>query len=740
MVHLNLDRRPAKYGVRFWCSSLRSHHRTSAGYAERKILIESKMDGGKRKRKSFEFAEGHKRETRKSYQNFIESTGKGSSAALGNVALAQIKSEEIADDGVRKSSRKPVPKKSFDLVDTFEEKSSKYITNNKQKSGNSTQLNPYEYEVSHIKEEPLAEDYDSAPRKSSRVPVPKKCFDLIDPKLKGRTTVNQQDNNTTGAPIKMQKKVKKPNVEKANVVSCEAEGKNVGEKTKRTQHGKSSNKIEIPSQILPDVQMQDNEKKEKSKFTLKLDFKAKKDKRNRKRKFDIAADQSSTNVRMEGPSEKIAKVVEGDNIKTIEDNIEKSALVEALQALKQPPQNSLVEEIDYPQVERKSTMSELEDKISKSGSKKIPAKVKRRAADNRNIPLHAENASEEEKGIQATIGKTFSTSLEKGWDYSRSTTEISDGHVILKLEGLHTPTKTKKHRKKHKNVHHKIKITNDEPKSAEQKNSQEANVNVFVGNQDSQYEKNLSIEKEMSSNESSFPSEIKEKKTKSHKMKRKLSQSKQLDSPKNVIVGTATEDSELTVKKRKIYKKKKGEKILVRIQTEFWNKNGDLVKVEPMNIKESKPTEAKEKVVVKQKKPQDLSINAAVTEKLSSMQPMKNDVSNATSMELKQGTKRDPVSKSGSKKREGIPPISSMDQMKTGFPNSSQNKTKLSSDTSKGAHSTIKKKKERKTQTLTAYLLFCRKYRPQVVFENPYIGRYLFEFCLEIDSESKNIS
>jgi len=126
--------------------------------------------------------------------------------------------------------------------------------------------------------------------------------------------------------------------------------------------------------------------------------------------------------------------------------------------------------------------------------------------------------------------------------------------------------------------------------------------------------------------------------------------------------------------------------------------------------------------VIKQKKPKNLTKNAAVTEKLSSMQPMKNDVSNATSMELKQGTKRDPVSKSGSKKREGIPPISSMDQMKTGFPNSSQNKTKLSSDTSKGAHSTIKKKKERKTQTLTAYLLFCRKYRPQVVFENPYIG------------------
>ena len=741
-----MDRRPAKYGggfwsliLVFWCSLLRSNRRTSIAYAERKILTNSKMDGTKRKRKSFEFAEGHKRETRKSYQSFIESTGKSSSAVLGNVALSQIKSEEMTDDGVRKSSRKPVPKKSFDLVDTFEEKSplSKHIMNIKQKSGSSAQINPHEYEVIHIKEEPLIDDYDSAPRKSSRVPVPKKSFDLIDPNLKARAAVNQQDNSKTDAQIKTQKKTKKSNAEKANVVSCEADGKDVGEKSKRTQYGKGSNKIDIPPQILPDVQKQDYEKKERSKFTLKLDFKAKKDKRSRKRKLDILTDQSPSNVRREGPSEKIAKVVECDNTKVIEDNIEKSALVEALQALKQPPQTSLVEEIDYPHLEKKSALIGSEDKISQSGSKKTPAKVKRRAADNRNTPLHAENANEEEKGTQANIGRAFSTSLEKGWDYSRSTTEISDGHVILKLEGLHTPTKTKKHRKKHKNVHQKIEITNEESKNAEPENSPEADVNVIVTNQDSQYEKSLPIEKEISSNESTFPSEVKEKKTKSHKKKRKLSQSNLLDSPKNVIVGTAAEDNELTVKKRKIYKKKKGEKILVRIQTEFWNKNGDLVKVEPMNIKENKPTEAKEKGVVKQKKSQDLSMNAAMTEKMSSIQSMKNSASNTTSMELKQGARRDQVSKSSSKKRESIPPISDIDYVKTGSPKSSQNKTKLSSDTNKGTNSTIKKKKERKIQTLTAYLLFCRKYRPQVVFENPYIGMYLFECCLEIDSESK---
>ena len=690
------------------------------------------MDGTKRKKKPFEFAEGHKRETRKSYQSFIEGTSKISSPPL----LLNIKTEDLADEWVRKSSRKPVPKKSFELVDVFEKKSTplKNSCSSKQKDSVFLQSSIQDIEI-HIKQE-IDEDQDLAPRKSNRVPVPKKCFDLIDPNLKGGMAVIQQDSNKTNVPVQMEKKSKKSKTKKASVVNSEAEGKSHTEKIKKAQHDKNSNKMNSLGDALAEKQKHDHEKREKSKFKLKLDFKAKKDKGSRKRKLPASTNNLSSNknsdvFEKEGPNEKVAKVVE--------DNIDKSSLMEALQALKQPLENLPMEEDEKAKLGKKSNLSGSEVKAQKPRGKKQASKAKKSASNDSSTVQQMVEASGGEGKDENNKGKTGSLSPQKGWDYSSSTTEISDGHVILKLGGLNSPNKVKKHKKKHKHGHHghNAEVSNEESNkgAANSHGSNEVKLNVPNESPNDQHKIISPSENDTSGKESVVLSEDKEKKNKNHKKKRKLSQSDSQEPPKKVSLDTKKEKDKLTVKKRKIYKKKKGEKILVRIQTEFWNKNGELVKVESMDVKDGRPGQPKEKKVVKPKKGQSLMTDPVVSAGQADVELMKHSVSDSGSGATNQDSKGDQNSKTKKKQSK----LSSDEaNVKPTTPKSVENKSKLNTNTKKGVNNTNKKKKERKTQTLTAYLLYCRKYRPKVVSEHPEIGMYVDLLLLNNNNNNNN--
>ncbi len=72
------------------------------------------------------------------------------------------------------------------------------------------------------------------------------------------------------------------------------------------------------------------------------------------------------------------------------------------------------------------------------------------------------------------------------------------------------------------------------------------------------------------------------------------------------VVDISDPNEELFVKKRKIYKKKNGQKYLVRIQTEYWSKSGELVKVDPADGKD-KSSESVKKIAkaVESSKPKE---------------------------------------------------------------------------------------------------------------------------------------
>lgn len=719
------------------------------------------MDGTKRKKKPFEFAEGHKRETRKSYQSFIESSGKlesitnislNESHPISQVQLPSLDEfEEMAEEGVRKSSRKPVPKKSFDLVDVFEEHSPLMKHSANQRKPTSTNVN--QMEEINIKQEPLDEGFDSAPRKSSRVPVPKRSFDLIDSKFAGPVTTNMlQPIRAEVVEDKNQSKITKSKKQRLSVGMNKTKEVLPSKKNKKPaqeKEGESSNTvIESMSSdnTLPRAEVDtlpseakdaEHDNRETPKFTLKLDFKSKKilkkEKGNRKRKANespaveslIKYQSCASNIKEE-PTEKVPKAVV--------DNIDQSALMEALQALKQEPQD-----------EKEKTLSQPEEKGRKSRSKKTPSKIKKEPVTGCKVPEQSLEAEKEEKVSDSEPAQEKTDQSDATWDYPSSTTEISDGHVILKLGGLHSPTKknpskVKKHKKKHKHGHHShlTEFTNAKEGNLDHKAKLNDDNDTLDKHSSYQVVNAISMETEATTSEISTANESKDKRDKSHKKKRKPPQDKSQDASEKCEQEIAPKEDDLIVKKRKIYKKKKGEKILVRIQTEFWNKKGELVKVQPKDIDGGNMHQTHHKRSVKEKKKKTVGNLLPLSERQSNEHMIEETVQQVdlNHSGMKQDARKVQEEKEKKQKKQ-VP--SNIQQVKsttlkkqTVQPRGSLNAKKLQSVGNK------KKKKERKTQTLTAYLLYCRKYRPKVVSENPDIGwlclifriHYIFISCL----------
>ena len=681
------------------------------------------MDDCKRKKKTFDFVEGHKRETRKSYQSFIEETDKGKETYFPEWHHpAKVKMEDVSDECVRKSSRTPVPKKTFDLVDSFDE--DKWKTKNSTNTKKSTQFDPSKLrEMVEVKREP-SDDTDSdtsAPRKSSRTPVPKKSFDLIDSGIK--SFPNQNQNLLATEPIaevpKQKKSKQSGQVEKSPAITSAKSSKK-----------RRPSKDETPERKT-EPKKQSSSKKDMSKLKVKVDFKSKKGKTNRKRKVENEP----------GPASLPHACIEQDELsqkkRNFEENIDQSILMEALQALKQ-------ESYDYPAAKRaKPAQSEEASEVVKSfnssernyGSRKKPPNLEL-DFDHGNVhvpkldqikpegDLHPNNPNDE-----ANIGKSAK-------DFSSSTTERPDGHIILKVGGLASPSKIKKHKKKHKHHHHDA-----EPENDGMQNFPMEETDALLKSQ--QYLNDVVIKTEPNESDAfQLPSETlqecystdwqnettteKKKKHRSHKKKKK-SLSSVNDEPKEVTVESK---DDFIVKKRKIYKKKKGEKILVRIQTEFWDKNGALVKVEPSEIKEpgnlpqtkakkaQKNDLSKANVIIPKVKNKGLGHNEKVSQK-----PLAVDPKDSVLKVVQDSGQLDVVSK---KKKKPA-------KQKQTPRSDGKKKTKDSEGDAQSLASPVKKKKkERKTQTLTAYLLYCRKYRQKVVTENPEMGKFIFATTFEI--------
>lgn len=700
------------------------------------------MDITKRKKKCFEFAEGHKRETRKSYQSFIESSG-NSLPSLSTAAneigleghLSLHKCENMADEGVRKSSRRPVPKKSFDLVDAFEGDSSllKHAGNDNQKKLTTAVNNAVdEFEDLSIKQEPLDDD---TPRKSSRVPVPKKSFDLIDSSVahnfsSGVTTLPLQNITPAISEVRKTNQLKKSKSQKSDTNAVKITEKNTCKQSKKSMELVTTAITQAEMGQIEAVQRETKrfelDKREKSKFTLKLDFKGKREKGSRKRKMDpsigMKPSVEDAERSAERPREKVTKKVA--------DDIDQSVLMEALQALKQETEDqpTALRKAKLQQENQTEGFKQAEENRQKSEIKKVPSKIKKEPkADCKNPEYNIEERKEEMNEV-SKIKNECAESSEKARDYSSSTTETSDGHIILRLGGLQSPTKSseakaKKHKKRNKHGHHETKMSSCEAEKG--KKNIEANVIKNVVNAKATPFISMSAAGVQNETQIKAPEisvglgEFQEKRGRSHKKKRKLSQDKEDEDSEKAQSRNISKQEDLIVKKRKIYKKKKGEKILVRIQTEFWNKSGELVKVEPKDVNDGSQNETQHKKFNKLKKKKNLESDTLLS-KSNLQQTREGATGGHTGM--KEATEKESHLKQNLKKKQKKQLSSTAQQMKSASLKKAAINTKGNVPEKKATNASNKKKKERKTQTLTAYLLYCRKYRPKVVYENPDIG------------------
>ena len=714
------------------------------------------MDDRRKKKKAFDFAEGHKRETRKSYQSFIEEAANAKQGASyeeerlqnwpskgSSFSLEKVKVEDMSEERVRKSSRTPVPKKTFDLVDTYDESPARYMQSNSQAQRviEEEEPHPKMIEVQNIKQEPSDTDSDSAPRKSGRTPVPKKNFNLIDSGYKV-TPQQEKSYNIEQQAMKKHSKSKNQNHDtpsgKSQAKKPQGSAKkSIIKKDSQGSQSESSEEILVPQKGTKKASSEksSSQSKEKQPLKVKVDFKSKKEKSAKKRKLDDAATADSYSEFAksvdEPPREKVPKVVD--------ESIEQSVLMEALQALKQSAQDDTNIQVprtaETDQQQQEPAISEKKGR--KSRSKKTPTKLRRVPANVQQDAFLGGDVRvkvEDEQGLNSFGESVMQAEADKqGWDCSSSTTERSDGHIILKVGGLNSPTKVKKHKKKHKHHHHHThdKKQVKEEEIYEHQGAEGQDLGIIVEEEENRFlfmQDSFDQSGFLSQRESMMEQSLRrmddtgtdgDKKHKSHKRKRKMSQNRSFEE-------LPTNDDGLVIKKRKIYKKKKGEKILVRIQTEFWNKYGELVKVEPAEIKEAASQEkVKTKKGNKGGKTKNIGkeMASSVTSKVDNS--LKQDTNTGTGATKTQG--KAPDTKPKPKQRRKPLSLNAAQGKATTKKARPKPKAKQERDSSL-LDSPTKKKKERKTQTLTAYLLYCRKHRPSVVAENPKISK----FCISI--------
>eukprot|EP00794_Sanderia_malayensis_P008035 gene8035-8896_t len=704
------------------------------------------MDGRKRKR-GYEYIEGHRRETRKSYQTFIESetvsTTKSNEARPSSPAKQQRKHpNEGESERVRKSSRTPVPKKSFDLVDTFETtKTRDYKDAGEKLAEDDTRVRCAKESLTTTipKEETNEIDSDHFSRKSQRTPIPKKTFDLIDSgygKLSSKNQQlddsNQDDLSKKSSKKEEQEKVKKSSKSQGKVVSNKVgKQKSKKEKIVDDKNKKSNADEDVASQ---EITQKSNEKKtsagKKAVEDKKKDVKDEKGRKSsRKRKHsDIVTSKD----------EECEDKIESKAVKTHNENLDESILAEALQALNAEPveNDQMIESTEEIQgkKEKKAGRSTKNITAAKSLQKTIQVKEEDKPIEEaKSKEVKSVILAEQERDDFPELVTKDELSLvkeEKDDPLQHSTTSVTerpDGHIILKLGGLSSPTKVKKHKKKHKHHHHhkhdkELKsVSNvaamDEVTYVEDGHRMKAAM-PFIGTERSVKNQERMAEKPGDSKGIRFFSESKTsanvEEAPKHKKSKKMKKSLSFEASSEDFTHSQNAQ-EFIIKKRKIYKKKKGQKILARIQTEYWSKSGVLLKVDPSDKKDKTSVSLKSKsnkVSMKQIQ------MGAVEKKVKAKKHHSSHLLAKHGHVLDKGSKIVPKDIVIRKEKS----LEKLMESQTGLKKRMKPKMFSNAGGESNESSPVKKKKERKTQTLTAYLLYCRRFRPKILEENVGLG------------------
>lgn len=477
------------------------------------------------------YQEGHRRETRKSYQAYIDeiSSVKPDDDAVKTEPLEDSTSD---DSSIRRSKRTPVPKRNFKLIDDFDNKKEQTPKKKKERKSKSTTPTPtkagddVDAVTAEVKEE--SEPVFSQPPYQTETEEQKGIS--VSEEI---STADDQDDEEEVAPRKSGR-VRKPKEFKDSVTpSYVKKSVERSKKTSKTDEGELSEPVEQPN------------KKQSS----------------RKRK--ISELKKTSNIPVEA--------VDADSLTDIKEEV----FSEPSQ-----PEDSQTEEDIIPTKKRRrsrSSTSKVEESVTV-----CPTKTRQRRGGN--------------------------TSTDDTVTLKKDVPPIK-----LKIKPMAAPSKaigeSEDDKKKIKKKERKKKptgklIVSFKKKTSERKASQPT-TDTSSQDDDSQAETvamPLPIKQEpaptpekaapvTTDTEPSAPSSAASKKVKS---KKKSKNKKKLDQNNQKVVDVQTfevvDPSIVKVKKKKIYKKRHGSKVLVRIIKNHCNKSGDVVKTETVLV-DSVPVE-----------------------------------------------------------------------------------------------------------------------------------------------------
>ena len=642
---------------------------------------------------TFDYAEGHKRETRKSYQKFLEEIGVGTSKgkdeenrptqqpSAGQQSQRGLKSglspavEMSIEQQTRKSKRAPVPKRCFGLIDDFEDKNRK---ENKKEENVKIKTEPLDFTgpgltfhqqtfaktksqstsrkehrdtceikfaVSKIKKEPVSyeqqssDDYSTSDsstagsRRSGRTPVPKKNFSLI-----------EDDYAKTG------KKSEKPVTEDGNLASRNKQMSNTLKNRKKVpEHENPVDKVKIKEEFPEDVMTLSASNKGKT----EPEEGRKKRKRNDPQckehapSFDSMTSQEPTRKKSKrhnslAPTQAILSEVSFRQ--------QHNSHIPSKKELTLPQDIKIEDEKDEPKGRRskrkmlaakhlqKSLEASTNDTPESLNTKDQPENINEiKTSSLSSTSEGSEERPKEAKGKfslkipdadEGVIDRFVEHHIAKSPAEHVKVTERPDGHIILKVEGLHSPTKHKKHKKKHHHHHHHSEreftlsgqSDKQDNKGADKKRKHKESAVEDMESRDVKSEARLTEGKDSSlsgisdhslSDKHLSSPELDKKRGKKRKLSSSLSKPLEeikdeqhteipayIDLPVSPDAIKREADGRiLKMKKRKVYKKKNGQRILLRIQTEYIDEYGDVVKVDSNEISSGKcDSEVKEHI------------------------------------------------------------------------------------------------------------------------------------------------
>lgn len=474
----------------------------------------------------FSYEEGHKRETRKSYQAYVQEMT-GSNTEESSSATCDDASD---DNNVRRSRRTPVPKRSFKLIDDYDTKESAKKKSVKEGRGKTNKKMKAAEETSEIKEQPSVElnldkveaedDNEVTPRKSSRAPKPKKFQDSIAPPCIKKPHLPKQEN----AELVDEKQISKSKRRKSKENAAHVEFLSPAESAKLKKSRKSTSEVTEP-------QSSPTKTKRTKGGEIKSPEKAKPVKKSNKRKRSVTDDKKGL------PSEELDTSQESSPKKQ-----KKKPMYESYVTTGSKKYVAVEKEEEEQGVEQEDIVKDL-----KSPSKKKKKKKKKRVKEKEEVKV---------------------TTLPK------KKTTTTPPKLIVSFKKSITASDKKKQ---------KTSVSRDD---GIEKAVTESSMDVQIPPTDAPAT-SADINTTPTLETPTTPMEGVEEKL-PHQKKNKKKIKKKLDSKNQKVVDVKTflveDENVVKVKKKKIYKKRGSKKMLVRIIKNHCNANGEIVKTETVLV------------------------------------------------------------------------------------------------------------------------------------------------------------